>query len=175
MRCGTAPAVLNCPIGRVGLVTCFDLNFLSLQQQYQKLRPELILFSSAFHGGSLQAQWALANRAYFVSAVERLPCTVVSPTGQLLASSTNYTSSLVHTVNLDYAVLHLDFNWGKLQKAKKKYGEKIQIQDPGLLGAVLLTSETREFSVADVMEEFEMESLDCYLQRAEALQKQYQK
>jgi hypothetical protein len=69
-------------------------------------------------------------------------------------------------INLDYQICHLDGNRERLQQAKKKYGAKIKIHDPGLLGSILLTSESEEFTALDVINEFEIEPLDHYFERS---------
>ena len=61
---------------------------------------------------------------------------------------------------------YLDFNWERFQAAREKYGAKIRIHDPGKTGAVLLTSETDEFSAMDVVREFGIELMDDYFERS---------
>ena len=69
-------------------------------------------------------------------------------------------------VNLDYKVLHIDYNNAKWDAMKKKYGNGARIADPGYLGSVLISSESDEFSVRDLVEEFEIELLDDYFERS---------
>jgi hypothetical protein len=61
--------------------------------------------------------------------------------------------------------LHLDFNWERLKAAKDKYGSKFKVSDPGYLGAVVISSETEEFTIEDIIKEFEFELLDDYFDR----------
>lgn len=70
------------------------------------------------------------------------------------------------TINLDRQLLHLDYNKPKLDQLKRKYGELVTIDDIGELGSVLLYSNSVEFTVSDLMFEYELESLDDYLDRA---------
>ena len=49
---------------------------------------------------------------------------------------------------------------------KKKYGPDVQISDPGCLGSVLITSKHPRKTIEDMVEEFEIELLDDYFQRA---------
>lgn len=152
--------------GRVAGVICFDLNFDELREKYQKARPDLLVFSSMYHGGFVQRNWAYSCRSYFVGAVAGLPCTVINPVGDVVAQSTNYYPYVTHTVNLDYEVVHLDYNWDRLDALKKKYGAQVKIYDPGLLGAVLLSSEAEDISAADMVREFGIERLDDYMRRS---------
>lgn len=167
---GTAPLVLDCDLGRLGFVLCFDLNFTGLLEQYRTLKPDLLFFSSAFHGGLLQNWWAYRSGAYFISAAAGLGAAVIAPTGQSLAASTNYYPSAVYTVNLDRAVVHLDYNREKISSAMARYQTAVGVQDPGNLGSVLLTSESDARSIQEILQEFQIEPLDDYLYRCEQMQ-----
>lgn len=163
---GADAPVFECDFGRVACAICFDLNFDELRLKYAAQRPDLIVFSSMYHGGLMQAYWAYSCRAHFVGACCGLPSAILAPTGDILATTTNYFSHVTATVNLDCAIIHLDHNWGRIRAMLDKYGPKVKMHDPGLLGAVLISSETSEFTIADLVQEFEFELLDDYFQRS---------
>ncbi len=163
---GAAARIFDCDFGRVGGAICFDLNFDEIRSQYAALRPDLILFSSMYHGGLMQGYWAYSCRAHLVTCIAGLQSGVISPVGHPLAMTTNYFNHVTTTINLDCAVAHLDGNWDKLDAMKEKYGPRVSVFDPGYLGAVLVSSETDEFTVRQVVEEFEIELLDDYFARS---------
>jgi predicted amidohydrolase len=164
---GKDAPVFETDFGRVACAICFDLNFDELRLKYVAQKPDLILFSSAYHGGLMQQYWAYSCRAFFAGSIyTHAPSQIISPVGEIVASSTNYYHFITHTVNLDSAVIHIDYNGAHFRKMKNKYGEKIRIHDPGLLGSVLLSSETDEFTVHDLIKEFGLELLDDYWKRA---------
>jgi predicted amidohydrolase len=164
---GRQAPVFQTDFGKVACLICFDLNFHELREQYVKLKPDLLLFSSAYHGGLMQNFWSYSCRAYMASSIyTHSPSTILSPVGEEIASTTNYYHFITRTVNLDYAVLHIDLNGSKFNQIKQKYGPKVRIHDPGYLGAVLMTSETEQFTVQDVIREFELELLEDYLARS---------
>ena len=164
--CGRDAPVFDCDFGRVALAICFDLNFDELRLKYVESKPDLILFSSMYHGGLMQAYWAYSCRSYFAGAVAGLPCEIRNPLGNVVASSTNYFDYVVENVNLDCRLAHLDYNWERLQALKSKYGPKVTITDPGFLGCVLISSEDEEISVDKMINEFHIELLDDYMARA---------
>ena len=53
-----------------------------------------------------------------------------------------------------------------MKAAKAKYGHKLRRHDPGFPGAVLLSSETDEFSIDEVVKEFDLEPPDGYFARS---------
>ncbi len=95
-----------------------------------------------------------------------LSSAVISPVGETLAATTNYTDHVTATINLDCCVVHLDYNRERLASMKSKYGRQVKIKDPGFLGAVLVSSETPELSVRQIIGEFRIEPLDDYWARA---------
>lgn len=164
---GREAPVFECDFGRVAAAICFDLNFDELLRRYAAAKPDLILFPSMYHGGLMQGYWAYACRSYFAGAVSGAPCTIVTPLGEVAASSTNYYSFVTARVNLDYAVLHIDENDAKFPDIKRKYGPAVVIHDPGYLGCVLMTSESADFTADDIVAEFGLERLDEYFARAD--------
>ena len=115
----------------------------------------------------MQNYWAYSCRSYFVcSTVASKSCTIVSPVGQVLANSTGYFKFATATVNLDYAVVFLDYNMEKIIEMKKKYGARVKVSDPGNLGAVLITSETDDFTMNQIVKEFGLELIDDYIARS---------
>lgn len=175
---GSEISVIHCDFGKVALVICFDLNFDELRQQYAKEKPDVVLFSSLYHGGLMQEVWAYSCRSYFVSAIgdTKLPSEILNPLGEVVATSTNYNDYAIATVNLDYKLVHVDYNWDKLTKLKTKYGDAVTIHVPGKIGAVMITSEDKNISTAQMVEEFNIELLDDYFNRSrEVRNKQFSK
>ena len=168
IKAGKETPVFELDFGRVASAICFDLNFSELRDQYAAKKPEIMLFPSLYHGGLVQQQWAYACRSYFVGSVgiESLPSEVRNPMGTVVASSTNYFHFTTATVNLDYALAHLDYNWAKLRALKEKYGDAVTISDPGEVGSVLLTSEHETKSIDEMVREFDILLLDDYLEKA---------
>ena len=165
---GREAPLLQCDFGTVAGVICFDLNFEQLLLKYKAAKPDILLFPSMYHGGFMQSYWAYSCRSHFAGAigVGGPPCTVLNPLGEVLATSTNYYHFVTTTVNLDCAVIHLDENLVHFRDMKRKYGKDLIIHDPGRIGAVLLTSESEEFTVKEVIAEFGLELLDDYFDRS---------
>ena len=166
--CGKDARVIECDFGRVAMAICFDLNFDELRLKYVKAQPDLIVFSSMYHGGLMQSYWAYSCRCHFVGAIagRAAPSQIRNPLGNVIASNTNYFDCAVATVNLDCALVHLDENWGRLRAMKAKYGRNVKITDPGLLGPVLIASEHETIDIDAMIEEFELERLDDYMARS---------
>ena len=162
---GETETVVDTEFGRTGFSICFDLNFDHLRLRYAKRKPNLMLFSSMYHGGIMQQYWAYSCRSYFAGAVSGCKCSIINPAGTKIASSSNYHPFVTAEINTDYELVHLDYNWEKIYAAQKKYGTKVKVYDPGYLGSVLITSESSEITAAQIVDEFKIERLDDYFDR----------
>jgi predicted amidohydrolase len=165
VKAGKSTPVVECDFGRVGMLICFDLLFEEIREDYAVERPDMLVFSSRYHGGFMQSVWAYTTQSYFVGCVEDSPellSQIYNPVGDVIASTTNYTDYVVATLNLDYEVVHLDNNWEKLDNLKAKYGSEVTIHDPGLVGVVLVMSNSNEVSSSQMLKEFGIKDWDHY-------------
>lgn len=157
--------ILDLDFGRVGLAVCFDLNFTELLDKYRNKGVEVLIFSSEYHGGLMQNYWAYQLRAFFAGSIRPpAPSSIVSPLGELIAKSTNYHNYVTETINLDYFIIHLDENWEKITAMKQKYGSKVRVLDPGQLGVVMVSSESKDLSKEALIAEFGFLLIDDYLE-----------
>ena len=172
---GKEAPVFQCDFGTVACVICYDLNFTELCDRYADKQPDILLFSSMYHGGLMQSYWAYQCRSFFVGATgfREIPSEIRNPLGEVVASNTNYFDFVVKTINLDQTVAHLDYNWGKLRELKKKYGKKVIVSDPGKLGPVLITSEHESVSAKEMAEEFGIELIDSYFDRSREVRSEH--
>ena len=163
---GRQAVVVDTPIGRLGGIICFDLNFSDLRNQYRRVRPDILAFASMYHGGLMQQVWAYECQSYVVSALPFIGGGILDPFGRSLKLTDCYTPVAMTTLNLDRAMVHLDHNREKFPEIEKKYLGEVIIDTPPNIGSALVVSLTEKRTAADVVEEFELELLDDYFQRA---------
>ena len=102
--CDDAP-VITCDFGRVAIAICYDLNFDELRLRYAREKPDLIIFSSMYHGGVVQNILGIFVQGLFRQDLftGRHPSEIRNPMGNVIASSTNYFDFAVARINLDCA------------------------------------------------------------------------
>ena len=168
IKSGKDVTVFECDFGRVGAVICFDLNFEELRQKYREANCDLILFPSHFDGGLLRNIFAHETGAYLVTcfAGRFSVAAAFDPLGYPIQTSTNYYLNTVVDLNLDYKICHLDNNREKFAAAKKKYGSEFNVRDDGYIGTVILTSESPERTVDDIIKEFDITTREEYYKEA---------
>ena len=160
---GNGATIVDTPAGRLGGVICFDLNFDELRDAYRKLRPDVLCFSSMFHGGHLQRNWAYQCRCYFASACKDNSSDILDPHGRILNSTNFYNRIAWARVNLDRFYMHLDGNNVKFPDIRRKYRNKVLIDTAPDLGTAVMYSLTDEISAPEMAKEFGLVGIDDYL------------
>jgi hypothetical protein len=119
---GAAIPVFETDFGRLGLATCFDMNFPEVWKNLADQGAELVAWTSEVSGGlSLQAQ-AIANHFYIVTADKSCDCSVFDITGQqILYERTPDLNVSRFTLDLDRGIYHYNFN---LQKRARLLAER---------------------------------------------------
>ncbi len=118
---GSGAVAVDTPAGRLGGILCFDLNFDELRDEYTRLRPDILCFSSYFHGAHVQANWALRTHAFFAGAVKDGTSDILDPLGRVLNSTTYYNRIAWARINLDRFVMHGACNSEKWPDIRRKY------------------------------------------------------
>jgi len=163
---GAGPVVVDTAVGRLGGLVCFDLNFEPLRQQYRPLRPDVLVFASMYHGGLMQQVWAYDCRAYFVAAWKERGAGILDPFGRTVAETHCYSDVAIADVNLDRAMVHLDFNQDRFEDIRRKYGDEVLIDVPPRLGPALIFSLSDRRTAMDIVREFGLELVDDYFARS---------
>ena len=163
---GEKAELISLDFGKVASAICFDLNFDELLNKYIPQKPDLTVFSSMYHGGLRQAQWAYSTESHFVGAICGLQSAILDPCGDVIAASANYTDNISATVDLDCKLCHLDENRQKFAAAKAKYKNALTIKIPSYIGVALLTCNDPDITVNDIINEFNIETLDEYFSRS---------
>jgi predicted amidohydrolase len=166
---GHGAVVFNTDFGRVGAMICYDFNFMELLAEYKKQGAELICFLSNYRAGKLIPAAALRNQCFFASSVPGENGVIVDPLGRTLAESSAYGRIIFARINLDSRVVHIDYNVDRVRRLKEKYGPAVKIETASPEAVYFLSSYHPERSIAEMISEFEVETLDAYLDRARSV------
>jgi hypothetical protein len=77
---------------------------------------------------------------------------------------------VAHTINLDVALFHCDFNANVIPDIRKTYGPDVTIKVWHEEGLFTLETEQPDLSVDTIIERFSLDPLDAYLARNKVLQ-----
>lgn len=163
---GDGAKVIETPAGRLGGAICFDLNFDELRDAYQRLKPDVLCFSSMFHGGHLQQNWAYQCRCYFAAACKDHTSDILDPHGRVIASAGFYARIAWARINLDRFVMHQDTNNTRFSNIKRKYGNRAQIDVDSRLGTAILFSLDDHRSADEIAREFGLIEINDYFKQS---------
>ncbi len=162
---GAEVPVFDTDFGRIGMAICFDLNFRPIIEGLSRAGAEVIFFSSMYRGGLQLRAWALELGRYFVSAITRELGQIVDMGGAVLAEAT-YEAVCTARINLDRRLLHMDYNWVKMDAMLAKYGSGVSFQYYTREAMYTVASEMDGIGVDDLLAEFGLEQREDYFLRA---------
>lgn len=162
---GTQATVFDTALGRIGMAICYDLNFLDVRDGLGAGGAEMIFFSSAYRGGLQLSIWAFELGVYIISAILAEGGRIVDQSGAVLAEST-YEALIARRINLDRRLLHMDYNWEKMDAILAKYGRDVSFEYFTREAVFAVASEREGLAIDDVIAEFGLERRADYFRRA---------
>ncbi|HBR19427.1 MAG: hypothetical protein A2Y13_04435 [Planctomycetes bacterium GWC2_45_44] len=167
---GTEFNVFETDFGKIGIVICFDLNFIDIGKAMKDQGVKLIFFPSMWEGGLHLQRWALELQCYMASAVlSGRTSKIISPLGKILVVGSDYQPVIFQDVNLDFEVCHIDRNIEKIKAVKAKYGDKAVVDIATTEGRLMIASNVKGVSTKDLISEFSLERLDDYYKKSRNL------
>lgn len=168
---GVTPGTPDIPVfdldfGRVGIQICYDLGFPENWALLRKKGAQLVLWPSAYDGGTPLWSYAWLHHYYILSSVRSGQSRLVDPCGAVLAETQPNDAVIVHDINLDYVVSHLDWNRSIPDKIKAKYGDRVAVRRPNPGSGHFLVEPVDPFITTGALQaEFGFESSCQYHER----------
>lgn len=164
---GDKAFVAQTDFGTVGIIICFDLNFDGIFAQYEKMRPDVLVFPSYYDGDSWRYHRARQCGSWLVaSTVGNLAKSVTDRAGHETAHVDGKTTrTFTATINTNSRVLHEDFNMQQVGAALKKY-PALSLSEDHHDGLRLMTSSDPALDIDDVFTEFGIEGWFNYQARS---------
>jgi beta-ureidopropionase len=158
--------VFDTEYGPIGCCICFDLNFRQVIERIAKQNAKLVVSPTMFDGIALMKAWAKLYGMYLLACPYG---SVVNPLGETILQPWSGAPIVHATVNLDYVVLHADYNKAKLPAVKQAYGGAVEIHRRDAQSCLLLVSKHPEKSAGNIAAEFELELEKDYLERSASM------
>jgi predicted amidohydrolase len=168
---GDDEPVFRTKFGTIGMAICFDLNFPDIMRGLAENGAEIIFFSSAYRGGLQLQIWAFELGVYIVSAILAELGLIVDQSGTVLAEAT-YEELIARRINLDRRLLHMDYNWDKMDAMLEKYGSGVSFEYFTREACYAVASERDDMTVDDLIREFGLEERRAYWERANRVREQ---
>lgn len=124
---GDAAQVYQADFGRLGIATCFDVNFPEVWRRLSDRGAELVIWPSAYSAGTSLKAHAINHHYYIVSSTQTPDCLVYDITGEQLFyhRDQDFNVSRV-TLDLDRGIYHENFNLAKRDKLLSGHAQDIE-------------------------------------------------
>lgn len=171
IRPGDAPSVFETDFGRIGMCICFDLNFRPILTGLKANGAEVVFFCSMYRGGLQVRAWALELGLYMVSAIGAELGQIVDLTGRQLELST-YEALITHRINLNRRLLHMDYNWDKMDAMLAKHGSDLTFDYVTPEACYAIGSEREGLDIESVIDEFGLLRREDYWPKVYAMREE---
>lgn len=163
-----AAQVYQADFGRIGIATCFDVNFPEVWRRLSDEQAELVIWPSAYSAGiSLQAH-AINHHYYIVTSTHTPDCIVYDINGDRLLHEKNDGINVSRiTLDLDRGIYHQNFNIDKRDKLLKERAEDV-VQEKWMEEEqwFVLRAGRSGISARKLAREYGLEELRHYLDRS---------
>ncbi len=169
LHCSTEGVkVFETDFGRIGILTCFDLNFPELWQRCDELNADIVFWPSAYGGGSPLNAYAILYHYYIVPVGAG---NIIDITGKTFEPVEKpQPKQFIATLDLDRAFAHYDFNREKVEKMLKEHEGEIEVErklsEEDLAPWWLFRATKPGVRVRDILKEHRIETLRQYQHRS---------
>jgi len=166
---GTRMPTFETDFGTIGMAICYDLNFRDIMSGLKKNGAEIVFFCSAYRAGLQARAWAFELGCYIVTAIMTDLGQIVDLTGRQLVESYFHNPVIVHDINLNRRLLHMDYNWDKMDDMLEKYGSDLTFDYASPEACYAIGCERAGLDIDQVIDEFGLERREDYFRRADAV------
>lgn len=164
--------VIETDFGKVGMVICYDANWLDVWDNWKKQGADVIFFSSAFPGGRILNYYAWRNSCYIVSSTGG-DARIIDKSGNDLDSSSTFVRYAWATVNVNKVCVSTWPARDRLPEIFRKYGDKLKIKVWDYTDVISFESLDADLNVSSVLKEFKLKTNDELLKESEEVQDKY--
>jgi predicted amidohydrolase len=165
-------SVIETDFGKVGMVICYDANWLDVWDNWKKQGADVIFFSSAFPGGRILNYYAWRNDCYIVSSTGG-DARIIDKSGNDLDSTSTFVRYAWANVNVNKVCVGTWPARDRLPEIFRKYGDQLEIKVWDNTDVITIESRVSGLKVSDVLKEFKIQTNDELLKETEEAQAKY--
>ena len=120
--------VFDTDFGRIGMLVCFDIGWRESWRVLAEKGAKMIVWVSAYDGGSMLNAYAAHNMYYVVSSVRTDHARIIDPTGRTLAMSSVWDGLCTATVDLTAELFHIDGQYKRIEAMRMRLGDRVTVK-----------------------------------------------
>ena len=151
-------------LGRIAILTCFDINFAELWQACDDQDVEIVFWPSAYGGGMALNAYAMLYHYYVVPVGEG---NIIDITGQNMPAQKPRDQHFQATLDLDRTLIQTNFMTEKVNKLLQEHQGQVEQEHYYPMESWYLLRATKPgVRVRDLCREYEIETLRQFQQRS---------
>jgi hypothetical protein len=158
--------------GCIAIQICFDINWPEGWREARAAGAEIVFWPSAYEGGWPLRALAFDNQFFIVASTSTPTSWIVDITGDVLATTGLRHDWAVATIDLEKKLFHVNFNDEKIDLIVRHYGDRLRWGWYDAEGYFTLESLDDSVTLDDVIEAYQLETMESYLTRMTGLQDQ---
>ena len=160
---GERLVVCDTDIGRIGIMTCFDIGWREDWLKLAEMGAELVVWNSAYDGGFLLNAYAAVGMYHVVSSVwGSARSRIIDPFGQDMVVSSRWDGLSCATVDLGMEIFHIDHHLKKISELRRYFGDRIVIQVKSEDNMFSLSSLDPNWPIERIRKEFQLQTYREY-------------
>lgn len=157
--------VFDLDFGRIGIQICFDLMYPDTWSQLADKGAEIIFWPSAYDGGRDIVHKAYELRLPVISSSRGPRSRIINRIGEVLAQTSESQRTTLATLDLETLICHTDFHLNVADQLRALYGDRVTCRAFQEEGFLTIESNDPDLSIATLVAEHGLESLEDYLAR----------
>lgn len=164
---GSDLAVCDMDIGRVGAMICFDLCWRDDWKALKDMGAELVVWSSAYHGGFMPNAYAAVHQYWVVSSVwNRAISRIINPLGEEVARSCRRECFAMAEIDLGSELFHFDHHDNLPALLRRELGDKIEITIKDGDDVFMLSSRDPQWPISRIKTHYNMHTYGEYHEKS---------
>ena len=167
-RPGHDTAVWNTDFGALGVAICFDINFPAVWSDLAQAGADLVVWPSAYSGGSILGSYAQIHHYYVLSCTQTGASQLFDPTGrERPATGGSIGSSKQFSIDFSERVYHENFNSEALERLLSEHPEEVALdRHMSAEQWYVLRAKQTGLDIRSLAHDYGLEELQDYIRRS---------
>ena len=168
---GSEVPVFETDFGKLGILICFDIDWIDPWVELGKKGAEAVVWISAYEGGYPLCAHAAGNMYYVFSSVWGRKARIIDMTGEVLTSSSRWIDWAFMQVSMDKTMFHMDKQADRIVTVQRELGSRITLTTYDEESRFTIESNDPSLPMDKIIEKYGLVTFREYHGRTEVMHK----